>query len=84
MQHLGKSDSTHTVARDLTRLTADSSGRQATGPALVVRPANAALAALTTPARRGGDLPALDLPGRGQFPLDHHPRRDVAGSSRGP
>ncbi|MET9694426.1 hypothetical protein ABZY81_39460 [Streptomyces sp. NPDC006514] len=54
MQQVGESDSTHTVARNLNRLTADSSWRRATGTALVGRLVDAALASLTTPPGAAG------------------------------
>ncbi|MFI1651334.1 hypothetical protein ACH4XT_31010 [Streptomyces avidinii] len=49
MQQIRESDSTHTVARHLNRLTADTSWKQATGTALVGRLVDATLNALTTP-----------------------------------
>ncbi|MEY2274419.1 MULTISPECIES: hypothetical protein [Streptomyces] len=54
MQHLGESDSTHTVARDLNRPTVDSSWLQTTGTALVGRLVDVALASLTTPLGAAG------------------------------
>ncbi|WP_406368182.1 hypothetical protein [Streptomyces sp. NBC_01546] len=49
MQNIRESDSTHTVAQHLNRLTADTSWKQATGTALVGRLVDATLHALTTP-----------------------------------
>ncbi|WP_051782643.1 MULTISPECIES: hypothetical protein [unclassified Streptomyces] len=49
MQNIRESDSTHTVAQHLNRLTADTSWKQATGTALVGRLVDATLNALTTP-----------------------------------
>ncbi|MFJ3520786.1 hypothetical protein [Streptomyces sp. NPDC090131] len=49
MQNIRESDSTHTVAQYLNRLTADTSWKQATGTALVGRLVDATLHSLTTP-----------------------------------
>ncbi len=49
MQNIRESDSTHTVAQHLNRLTADTSWKQATGTALMGRLVDATLHALTTP-----------------------------------
>ncbi|MEY2233144.1 hypothetical protein AB8B25_39540, partial [Streptomyces sp. BF23-30] len=49
MQNIRASDSTHTVAQHLNRLTVYSSWKQATGTALVGRLVDATLNALTTP-----------------------------------
>ncbi|MET9694692.1 hypothetical protein ABZY81_40915 [Streptomyces sp. NPDC006514] len=75
MQNIRESDSTHTVARHLHRLTADTSWKQATGTALAGRLVDPSCPDHTADRAPRARVPAVGLADGRPLPFHHHPRR---------